>query len=413
MSWLGRLLGREAKAEISSSRELAAALRGEGGGDGPLNWKTALETAAVLACVRSIAQGVAQAPLGVYQESQGQRGPAKSHPLHVLLHRRPNRWQTSYEFRETQMFRVLLAGDAYAFINRVGRARAVREIVPLDPADVTVRQRDDGDLEYRVTMQGQQKVFGADAIWHLRGPSWNGWEGLGAMRYARAAIGLSRALEKGQTDFQKGGARTSGLLSMTQKLSPERYIQLAKWIDQYLPGGSRFSQPMILDDGAKYTPFAMSGVDQQLVESRKMQVEEICRAFGVMPIMIGQSDKAATYASAEQMFLAHVVHTLSPWYARIEQSAEACLLSEEDRTSGHYVKFNANALMRGAAKDRAEFYAKGLGSGGSDGWLTPNDVRRLEDMDPLDDPEADKLPRRIAATPAAQPKPKETDDGQD
>lgn len=413
MSWFSRLLGREAKAAITTSAELAATLRGDGDG-GPLSWRTALEVATVMACVRVIAQGVAQVPFGVFAEADGRRGPVKGHPLHVLLHRRPNRWQTSYEFRETQMMRILLQGDGYAFINRVGRARIVKELVPLPWEDVSPKQLDDGTLEYRVTINGQQKVFGADAIWHLRGPSWNGWQGLGAVRQARAAIGLTRALEKGQMEFQRGGARTSGMLAVTQKLSADRFEQLAAWIDKHAPDGTRFAKPMILDDGATYTPFAMTGVDQQLIESRKMQVEEICRAFGVMPIMVGQSDKAATYASAEQMFLAHVVHTLSPWYARIEQSAEANLLSDEDRAAGLYVKFNANALMRGAAKDRAEFYAKGLGSGGSTGWMTPNDVRKLEDMDPSDDPDADKLPKPAAAAVApAKPAKEGEGDGED
>jgi phage portal protein BeeE len=114
-----------------------------------------------------------------------------------------------------------------------------------------------------------------------------------------------------------------------------------------------------------------------------------------MPIMVGQSDKAATYASAEQMFLAHVVHTLMPWYQRIEQSADVNLLSEEQRNAGFYTKLNPNALMRGAATDRAEYYAKGLGSGGGKGWLTQNDVRSFEDMDKSDDPKADELPQPV------------------
>ncbi len=101
------------------------------------------------------------------------------------------------------------------------------------------------------------------------------------------------------------------------------------------------------------------------------------------------------------MFLAHVVHTLMPWYERIQQSADVNLLSEEQRAAGMFTKLNANALMRGAAKDRADYYAKALGSGGSKGWMTQNDVRDLEDMDRSDDPEADKLPQ--PAAPAAAP----------
>jgi phage portal protein BeeE len=103
-----------------------------------------------------------------------------------------------------------------------------------------------------------------------------------------------------------------------------------------------------------------------------------------MPIMVGHSDKTATYASAEQMFLAHVVHTLSPWYQRIEQSADVNLLSDKELEAGFYTKFTPNALMRGAAADRAQFYAQALGSGGHPAWMTANEVRGLEEMDRID-----------------------------
>ena len=142
----------------------------------------------------------------------------------------------------------------------------------------------------------------------------------------------------------------------------------------------------------------MTGLDSQHLETRKHQIEEVCRFMGVMPIMVGYSDKTATYASAEQMFIAHVVHTLSPWYARIENSAAAYLLTKRERAAGHYFKFNANGLMRGSAKDRAEFYAKGLGSGGHPGWVSPDEVRELEDMNPMGG-EAAKLPPRNGPAP--------------
>ena len=126
-----------------------------------------------------------------------------------------------------------------------------------------------------------------------------------------------------------------------------------------------------------------NNTDLQYIETRKFQVEEICRAFGVMPIMVGYSDKTATYASAEQMFIAHVVHTMGPWYVRIENSANMNLLSKSDRASGLYVKFIVNGLMRGAAKDRAEFYSKALGAGGGPAWLTQDEVRELEEYNPM------------------------------
>src|SRR5690606_6435677 len=140
--------------------------------------ETALYVSTVLACVRVIANGIAQVPFRVYrEEGDGGRTPAADHPLAQLIYRRPNKWQTSYEFRETIMFHVLLTGNAYVFVNRVGRDRRVTELVPIEPKRVEVKQLPDLSLEYRVSSDtGAAKTFGADAIWHLRGPSWNSWQ---------------------------------------------------------------------------------------------------------------------------------------------------------------------------------------------------------------------------------------------
>lgn len=366
--------------------------------------QSALQVSTVLACCRVIANGVSQVPFRVYLDDGG-RKPATDHPLYRLLNRRPNPWQTSYELRETMMFHILLTGNAFVFVNRVGMARDVRELIPLEPARVTVKQLPGGALEYKVTREnGEAQVFGADAIWHLRGPSWNSWMGLDSVRLARESIGLSVALEQGQAEFQKNGAKTSGLYSVTSKLSPERYAQLREWFETEVASGASY-RPLILDDGAKYQPFTMTSVDQQLIETRKHQIEEVCREFGVMPIMVGHADKTATYASAEQMFLAHVVHTLSPWYQRIEQSADVNLLTEAEAERGYYTKFTPNALMRGAAADRAAFYTAALGTTQQPGWMVRNEVRGLEDMDPL--PGGNEFPALITNNQTGDPpKPK-------
>lgn len=370
--------------------------------------ESALYVSTVLACCRVIANGLSQVPFRIYQDTDGSRKPASDHPLYPLLYRRPNPWQTSYELRETMAFHALLTGNAFVFINRVGSARNIKELVPLEPKNVEVKRNADMSLEYRVSgSNGAATTFGPDAIWHLRGPSWNSWIGLDAVKQAREAIGLAVTLEHSQAEFQRNGAQSSGILATKEKLSPERFALLSAWLDKHLPGGERFGKPLIADDGAAYTSTGFSAVDQQLIESRKMQISEICRSFGVWPIMVGHAgDQAPTFASAEQFFLAHVVHTLSPWYQRIEQSADVSLLSDQDREAGFYTKFTPNALMRGASNERANFYAKGLGAGGTKGWLTQNDVRALEDMDRSDDPEADKLPQ---PTGKVQPAPTEKD----
>jgi len=409
MGLLRRILGREGKGSdgsVTSSLDLFRQIYGGRESFSGVNVTTdvALGVATVLACTRVIANGVAQVPFRLYRDDGSTRKPATDHPLFGLIYRRPNKWQTSFEFRETVMFHLLLTGNAYVFVNRVGRARDVRELVPITPGRVTVEQRSDDSLVYKVTgKDGAPQTFGADAIWHLRGPSWDAWRGLDAVRMARDAIGLSLTIEQSQAEFQRGGARVSGMLSVQDKLSAEQFEFLASWLDRHAPGGDRAGKPLIGDRGASFAPFTMTGADQQLIETRKHQIEEICRAFGVMPIMVGHADKTATYASAEQMFLAHVVHTLSPWYERLEQSADTHLLTEQDVAAGLYTKFTPNALMRGAAKDRADFYAKALGAGGGKGWMSQNDVRGLEELDRSDDPRADELPQSVnqaAPTPA-------------
>lgn len=359
--------------------------------------KRALEVATVLACCRVLAEGVSQVPWQVYQQQGRKKSVAIDHPVHRLIYRRPNRWQTSFEFRETVMFHAVLTGNAFVFVNRVGSERRIYELVPIEPGRVTVkRDTETLRLSYEIRAEdnnGVKRTFPQETIWHIRGPSWNTWTGMEATNFARDAIGLSIALEDKQADYHRNGAAMSGVLSLKENIGQEAYADLAAWIDQHLPGGPRFQKPLVVDHDATYKSLEMSGVDAQHLETRKHQVEEICRAFRVMPIMIGQSDKAATYASAEQMFISHVVHSLMPWFERFEQSADINLLTEAELDQGFYTKFTAQALMRGSSKERAEYFAKALGSGNVKGWLTQNEVRELEEFDIDNDPAADELPQ--------------------
>lgn len=343
-----------------------------------VNAVTSMEVTAVMACLRVLSEGVAQVPINLMRRRAKGAGAdiAFDNPLHYVLHRKPNSWQTSFEFRENLLIQAALNGNFYAYINKVnGR---IRELIPFPPGAVCPERSTSGVLTYLVTAaSGVQKEYPAELIWHVRGPSWDTWRGMSAIHQAREAIGLAMATEDAHAKLHKNGAQTSGLYSLDSTLTPVQYKDLNAWIERHITGEGR-SKPLILDRGAKWTPMSMSGVDAQHLETRKHQVEEICRAFRVMPIMIGQADKASTYASAEQMFLAHVVHTLMPWYERIEQSADVNLLSAADVAAGLYVKFVPNGLMRGSAQARAEYYMKRWQMG----TLNANEIRELEDENP-------------------------------
>ena len=344
--------------------------------------KSALEVPAVLSCVRVISEGVAQVPFKVYRQVGDKIMPAADHPLYRVLHRKPNGWMTSFELRETMTIHCAMTGDAYAFINRM--RGEVRELIPLPPGTVTVKQKDNYSLEYQIAApSGKTMTVPQEAVWHWRGPSWDAVSGLDVVKMAREAIGLAMSAEESQARMQKNGAAISGTYSVEGTLNAEQYKAMRAWLEKEFDGAANMGKTKLLDRNAKFHPQSMTGIDAQLLETRKHQIEEICRAFRVMPIMAGYSDKAATYASAEQMFLAHVVHTLSPWYERIEQSAECRLLTDVEVEAGYFVKFNAAGLMRGSHKDRSEYFAKALGAGGSPAWMTPDEVRALEELNPM------------------------------
>lgn len=346
-----------------------------------ITWQTALQVSVVAGIVRVLCDGVAQVPLKLYRARPDGKGAdiETEHPLARVLYRRPNPWQTSYTFRETMMLHLVLCGNFFALKNMI--AGQVRELIPIEPQRVEAEQQRDLSVRYWVRNDdGQKREVPEASIFHVRGPSWNSWMGMEAIKIAREAIGLTMSIEADQADMYKHGLRTTGTYSVEGTLNASQYESLRKFIVEHQAerGG-----PLILDRSAKYLQQSLSGVDAQTLESRAFQVEETCRPFRVMPIMVGHSDKTATYASAEQMFLAHVVHTLCPWYERLQQEFDVQLL-DPDRDADLYTKFVVNGLLRGAFETRMNGYAKALGSGGAPPFMEVNEIRALEDMNPVD-----------------------------
>lgn len=410
MKWPAFLtFGRKSANAYDILRELIG--RSESASGKVVNAATALEVATVYACLRVLGEGVAQVPLKLMQLSADgkQRIDARKHPLYEVLACRANAWQTSFEFRETLVMHAALCGDAYSFVNRGARGQ-ITELIPFVPGSVSVRREDDFTLSYQVTSQaGRVQSFPAEAIWHVKGPSWNSWKGLEAVRIAREAIGLSLATEEQQARLQKQGVRPSGIYSVEGTLSKEQYKDLRAWIESEMSGSVNSGKAMLLDRNAKWANTSMTGVDAETVATRRMQTEEICRFFRVNPIMVGAESKNTTYASAEQMFLAHLVHTLAPWYSRIEQSIDANLLTEADRASGVYANFVEEGLLRGSAtttKDVILGYVNG-------GLMTPNEGRAKLDLNPDEDPASDKLRIPANVVGSIDDKPDATDPTQD
>lgn len=352
-----------------------------------VTWRTALEAVTATACAKVIAEDLAQIPFRLFRNDGVNRLPASDHALYDLLDTAPNEFQTTVEFRETLGMHLVFCGNAFVFKVRSPRGHIV-ELLPFEPQHVTVTKKN-WTLTYSFsTEEGSRIDVPASDVWHLRGPSWNGWMGLDGVRLAREAIGLAVATEEHGARLFSNGATPGGLLSTDRELNKEQRDALRASWESRQAGAQNAYKTAVLWGGMKWTPLGGQSDQMQFLETRKFQVEEVCRAFRVMPIVVGYSDKNSTYASAEQMFQAHVKYTMGPWYSRLEKSANKNLLTAEERAAGLYFKFVTNGLLRGDAASRAAFYTALYNIGA----INPNEIRDLEDMNPYEGGDQYRVP---------------------
>lgn len=353
----------------------------------------------VFACARVIAEGLAQVPLKLRKKWPDGRGSdfAQDHGLYELLYLRPNEWQTAFEFREQLGLHLAIHANAYVYKVRGLRGKVV-ELLPFAPECVRVI-RDGWDIRYQVwDGKNNRQDISKEDMWHIRGPSWDGFAGMDSIKLAREAIGLALAAEKHSSKMFANGTRLSGILASDAGYNEETAKDIRETWESMNSGLDNAYRTAVLFGGLKWQPMSYSSVDSQHLEQRRFQVEEICRGMRVLPIMIGHADKTATYASAEQMFLAHLVHTMMPWYTRIEQSISVNLLTEQDRAEGYFPKFNVNALMRGTFTDRSNYYTKLYAVGG----LSSNEIREFEDMNPYEGGDEYRVPMNMEAPGATE-----------
>lgn len=351
--------------------------------------KMALRNTTVLRCVSLHAFSIGMLPLHLLEKDTNQK--ADRHPLYRLLHRRPNAWQTAYEFKSLMQQRALGAGDdgergdAFALIVRSGDR--IVQLVPLATSRVKPRQRNDWSLEYVYSRpDGGQVVLPQREIFHLRcGLSEDGISGLSMVKQAAEAIALAIQTERAAARLFRNGMLVGGALSHQNKLSPEAYARLKQSMEERLVGTDNAGRWMILEEGMKAERFAQTGQEAQHMEQRKFQNEEISRPFGV-PRPLLSVDDTSWGSGIDVLGQFFVRYGLNPWFEAWQQAIERSLLSEREADQLE-AKFNAGGLLRGSQKDQADFFAKGLGAGGQQPFLHQDEVR-----DWLDLPHRNDLP---------------------
>lgn len=345
---------------------------------------SAMRVSAVYACVRILAESIAALPLHVYEYKDGGKKRAPKHPLYFLLHDAPNPDMTSFIFREVMMTHLLLHGNCYAQIIRdLGRLNSVKGLYPLEPNRVKVERDDGGQLVYNYTPTTAEGQFDKattvtlrrEEVLHIPALGFNGIQGFSPIAMARNAIGVAIATEEFGAKFFENGARPSGILEHpgivknTDKLREE-------WQKVY-GGSSNTGKVAILEEGMKYQSISIPPNDAQFLDTRKFQLNEIARIFRVPPHMIADLDRA-TFSNIEHMSLEFVKFSLNPWVIRWEQGLNKALMTENERGK-FFVKFNVDGLMRGDYQSRMQGYSIGR----QNGWLSTNDIREMEDLNPI------------------------------
>lgn len=384
MGWLARGVVERKATELTYD-QIAGLIDGVSGGSVAgvaVTDKSALQVSTVLACVKVIADGCATPDLHVYREKRdGSRERATNIPEYRLLSRRPNEWQTSFEWRRQMTIHAALTGAGLSIKVRGDNGR-VRELIPVQPGRWDVRKVSRYEVRYRCWDEfGLIGEFEPDAVFVLNGVQWDWIGSLNAVALARSAIGLAMATEKSQASMHENGLRPTGIYSTDGVLNAEQYAKLTAHLKDKA-GPSKAGTPLILDRNTKWQSTAITGVDAQHVETRRLQIEEICRAYGVFPIMVGHSDKTSTFASSEAFFAAHVKHTLAPWHKAWEQRFDEMLL---DGSGPLFAEFDTRYLLAGSMRDRSQ-WARTMAELGI---YTRNEIRDEEGKDPipgLDDP---------------------------
>ena len=355
----------------------------------------AMQLTSVFSCVRVLAESVGMLPCSLYEQLESGNKRATKERLHKLLAVKPNNCMTPQELWELLIACLCLRGNFYAY--KVYALGEVVELLPLDPSCVTPKLNNQWEPEYQVTFpNGKSETLTQQEIWHVRIFTLDGLVGLSPIAYARQAIGLGLATEEHGARLFGNGAVTSGVLQTEQELSDLAFDRLKRDFEENHQGLTNAHKPLILEMGLKWQQISLSAEDAQFLETRKFQLEEICRIFRV-PLHMVQNTDRATFNNIENLGIGFINYSLVPYLIRIEQRINAGLV-KASKQGTFYAKFNTGALLRGDMKSRFEAYSTGINWG----IYSPNECRELEELNPREGGDIYLTPMNMTTKPETQ-----------
>lgn len=380
---------------------------------------TALQVPAFYRGVMVIADGIAQLPVELYRSLPSGKGaePAIDHPLYDILRHQTSELQDAFQFYTTILMHAAATGNSVSY--KVVVNGETRELIPIRPENTEI------DIlsplmrkTFQVTFEtGTSATLGAAEVLHLSGPGWRSYKGLDPSLIGREAIGLARATEESQARLHSNGVRPSGMFSPAangRTLTKEQVENLRAQISETYSGLQNAMKVIVSSGALDYKQFTMTGVDSQHLETRKHQIEEICRVLGVFPIMVGHAgDQSPTFASAEAFFDAHVRYTLQRWIVALRYALQTQLLTKDERREGYFVRVDTSELTRGSLEARTRYYTAALGTNSNPGWLTPNEIREDDGWNPVDEESMDEVWQPMTMSPNGEQPDGPSDDAED
>jgi HK97 family phage portal protein len=342
----------------------------------------ALKYSAIFACTRVLSETLASMPLFTYRkQDDGSKKEGNDIGLYDILHYEPNYEMTPFNFKEALMMNLCLGGNGYA--QKVFSSSRIPELLALYPQDYenVKPERDPATkrMTYKVRYDeggiSKDKTMTREYIFHIPGVSMNGITGIIPINYASKAIELGLTYETFGVNFYKNGANTSMALIHPKSLKDAAYERLKKEVEEKRTGLRNVNKPWLLEEGMQIKELTINPVDAQHLELKYFQIEEICRFYRV-PLHLVQHLLRATNNNIEHQSLEFIIYTMLPWAKRIEENINLQLLTREERKAGYFTEFKFDIFLRGDMASRAAAYA----SARQWGWMSVNDIRRLENM---------------------------------
>ncbi|WP_272517534.1 MULTISPECIES: phage portal protein [unclassified Providencia] len=339
----------------------------------------AMQLSTVWACVRLLSESISTLPIKIYQSrSDGSRTLAKEHPVYRLLCKQPNIEMTPSRFMLMVVASLCLRGNSFIEKKYIGPKLVA--LVPLLPQNMVVKRDEaSGMLEYKYTdpFTKEERIVPIKNMMHIRGFGMDGICGMIPIQTGRNVIGSALSVEESAAKIFENGLQSSGFISSELPLNDEQRERIRSYLLSFV-GSKNAGKMMVLEGGMKYNNVTMNPEAAQMLESRAFSIEEICRWFRVPPFMVGHMDKQSSWASSvEGMNMQFLTNTLRPLLVNIEQEISRCLLSGDD---DYYAEFSVEGLLRADSVGRAAYYTTSL----QNGWMSRNDVRRLENLPPID-----------------------------